>query len=301
MYKKSLHSCFARRLSPNIHYSWNTLLIRRKFPTANFIYRSMSDAKTSVNIGGSSVPITVTQQSIEVASILKFKPFEEWVSTLSNKVLTADKKELEINKIEIQNVDYFGSKIGFIKFKVDAKLIENGKSVPGIVFMRGGAVAVLLILRSKDPNDQVLKEHVVITYQPRLPVPSLNFPEIPAGMLDGSGNFTGKASEEIKEETGIEIRDQDLIDLTELAYGDKYRGAYPSPGGCDEFIRLCLCIKEMDHKEVKSLEGKLCGLRDHGESITVGLVELDYLWKIPDMKALSALTLYDALKKNGKL
>ncbi|CAG8740182.1 3303_t:CDS:2, partial [Gigaspora rosea] len=166
---------------------------------------------------------------------------------------------------------------------------------------RGGAVAVLLILRSKDPNDQVLKEHVVITYQPRLPVPSLNFPEIPAGMLDGSGNFTGKASEEIKEETGIEIRDQDLIDLTELAYGDKYRGAYPSPGGCDEFIRLCLCIKEMDHKEVKSLEGKLCGLRDHGESITVGLVELDYLWKIPDMKALSALTLYDALKKNGKL
>ncbi|CAG8729957.1 14859_t:CDS:2 [Gigaspora margarita] len=197
----------------------------------------MSDAKTSVNIGGSSVPITVTQQSIEVASILKFKPFEEWVSTLSN----------------------------------------------------------------KDPNDQVLKEHVVITYQPRLPVPSLNFPEIPAGMLDGSGNFTGKASEEIKEETGIEIRDQDLIDLTELAYGDKYRGAYPSPGGCDEFIRLCLCIKEMDHKEVKSLEGKLCGLRDHGESITVGLVELDYLWKIPDMKALSALTLYDALKKNGKL
>ncbi|KAF0507845.1 nudix family hydrolase [Gigaspora margarita] len=182
MYKKSLHSCFARRLSPNIHYSWNTLLIRRKFPTANFIYRSMSDAKTSVNIGGSSVPITVTQQSIEVASILKFKPFEEWVSTLSNKVLTADKKELEINKIEIQNVDYFGSKIGFIKFKVDAKLIENGKSVPGIVFMRGGAVAVLLILRSKDPNDQVLKEHVVITYQPRLPVPSLNFPEIPAGI-----------------------------------------------------------------------------------------------------------------------
>ncbi|CAG8467518.1 13791_t:CDS:2, partial [Racocetra fulgida] len=263
-------------------------------------------------IGGTSVPITITQQNIEVASVLKFKPFEEWLSTLSNNVLTADKKELEINKIEIQNVDFFGSRIGFVKFKVDAKLIENGRNVPGIVFM--------------DPNNQILKEHVVITYQPRLPVPSFNFPEIPAGiirivcrlyiecipictplsiteigMLDGSGNFTGKASEEIKEETGIEIRDQDLIDLTELAYGNKFRGAYPSPGGCDEFLRLCLCIKEMDHGEVKSLEGKLCGIRDHGESITVGLVELDDLWKIPDMKALSALTLYNALKKNGKL
>ncbi|CAG8790077.1 25724_t:CDS:1, partial [Gigaspora rosea] len=49
-----------------------------KFPTTNFIYRSMSNAKVSVNIGGSSVPITVTQQNIEVASVLKFKPFEEW-------------------------------------------------------------------------------------------------------------------------------------------------------------------------------------------------------------------------------
>ncbi|CAG8514089.1 4152_t:CDS:2, partial [Scutellospora calospora] len=258
----------------------------------------MSNFTTFVNIGGSNIPITATQQNIEVASVIKFKPFEDWVSSLSKEIFAVDKKELEINKIEIQNVDFFGPKIGFIKFKVGAKLIENGKSVPGIVFMRGGSVAILLILRSKGPYDQTLKEHVVITYQPRLPVPSLNFPEIPAGMLDGSGNFVGKASEEIKEETGIEIKDQDLIDLTELAYGDKYKGAYPSPGGCDEFLRLCLCVKEMDHKDVKSLEGKLCGLRDHGESIKVGLVELDHLWKIPDMKALSALTLYDVLKKN---
>jgi len=157
-----------------------------------------------------------------------------------------------------------------------------------------------LILRSKDENKTVT-EHVVLTEQPRIPVPSLAFPEIPAGMLDGSGNFTGKASEEIKEEIGIIIQDQDLIDMTELAYGNQYKGAYPSPGGSDEFIRLCLCIKDMNTNDIKQLEGKLCGLRDHGESIVVRLIKLNELWKIPDMKALSALSLYEALKKEGKV
>jgi hypothetical protein len=38
----------------------------------------------------------------------------------------------------------------------------------------------LLILRSKDENETV-NEHVVLTEQPRIPVPSLAFPEIPAG------------------------------------------------------------------------------------------------------------------------
>src|SRR5687767_7709824 len=120
-------------------------------------------------------------------------------------------------------------------------------------------------------------------------------------MLDGSGNFIGKASEEIKEETGITIKDQDLIDMTELAYGKQYKGVYPSPGGCDEFIRLCLCIKDMKRNDVQELEGRLGGLKEHGEIIVVRLMKLSELWKIPDMKALSALTLYESLKREGKV
>lgn len=37
--------------------------------------------------------------------------------------------------------------------------------------------------------------------------------------LDGSGNFSGVAAKEMEEETGIMIGEDDLIDLTELAYG----------------------------------------------------------------------------------
>nr|CAG8603222.1 13978_t:CDS:2 [Entrophospora candida] len=185
--------------------------------------------------------------------------------------------------------------VSFVKFKVNTKHVKSGINKPAIVFM-------------VDENDPNMKEQVVLTYQARIPAPSFSFPEIPAGnselllgMLDGSGNFSGKCSDEIKEEVGIEIKEKDLIDLTELAYGDKFRGAYPSPGGSDEFLKLFLCIKEMKKEDVEKLEGKLTGLKDEGENITVRLIKLNELWKIPDMKALSALALYNALKNEGKV
>jgi ADP-sugar diphosphatase len=91
---------------------------------------------STVHIAGERIPVTATYPDINVSAVLAFAPFKEWIDTMSNENLqSANKKELEIKKIEIQNVDYFGSKIGFIKFKVDARLIENGKNVPGIVFM----------------------------------------------------------------------------------------------------------------------------------------------------------------------
>lgn len=31
--------------------------------------------------------------------------------------------------------------------------------------------------------------------------------------------------------TGIEIKEDELIDMTQLAYGDKWKGVYPSAGG----------------------------------------------------------------------
>ena len=94
----------------------------------------MSDS--TIDVAGTVVPVTAALQTdINVASVLEFKPFKDWVSDISKEARSVKKKELEIRKIEIQNVDYFGPKIGFVKFKVDATLIENGKNIPGIVFM----------------------------------------------------------------------------------------------------------------------------------------------------------------------
>ncbi|KAL1921899.1 uncharacterized protein VTP21DRAFT_10541 [Calcarisporiella thermophila] len=251
---------------------------------------------TTITVFDTKVPIKAAHADIDPQAVLQFQPFKDWLSGLSQEQ-ERRQGELRLKEIELQSVDKFQSgKIGFVKFKVDAELKETGKSLPGIIFMRGGSVSILIILRTEN------KDFTIVCVQPRLAVPTLEMSEIPAGMLDGSGKFAGKAAEEIKEETGLEIKEDELIDLTELAYKEtSYRGIYTTAGASDEFLRLFVCVKPIKEAEVHKLEGKLTGLRDHGEAIKLRIMPLDELWKIPDVKALSTLALMESLKKAGKI
>jgi ADP-sugar diphosphatase len=57
----------------------------------------------------------------------------------------------------------------------------------------------------------------------------------------------------------------------------------------------------MEISEMNKLEGKLSGLRDQGESITLQLVSLKDAWKLsPDAKLLSSLALYHSLQDKIK-
>ncbi|GAB5587901.1 hypothetical protein Unana1_02801 [Umbelopsis nana] len=253
----------------------------------------------SISIAGKTIPVEPAYSNLDVKPVFEFQPFKDWCATFEEEL--SQTNDIKLNSIQVQNVDVFGNgKTGFVKFKADVELTETGKKLPGIVFMRGGAVSVLLILRASDSSDK--SDRVIFTLQPRVPVPSTQMPELPAGMLDGSGNFSGTAAKEIEEETGLSIEEHELTDLTELAYGDTFRGVYSSPGGSDEFLRLFLCVKSLPSKQIDELEGKLTGLRDHGEAIILKLVKLEDAWKeSPDAKLLSSLALMDALKKCGKL
>jgi len=85
-------------------------------------------------------------------------------------------------------------------------------TVAGIVFARGGAVAILIELHCEGSI------YALLIRQPRLPIGFAQFPEIVAGqssrasspglhdvcfflagMLDGSGNFAGMAAKELEE------------------------------------------------------------------------------------------------------
>jgi ADP-sugar diphosphatase len=58
----------------------------------------------------------------------------------------------------------------------------------------------------------------------------------------------------------------------------------------------------MEWDKLQELEGRLGGLRERGESITLSLVELKDAYKVaPDAKLLSALALFHALKMEGKI
>jgi ADP-sugar diphosphatase len=241
-----------------------------------------------------TVPLTSEDVTIDLQKVLDAQVFKDWVEAVDNDPL------LFIAEIEIQSVDMFGPRVGFIKFKSRAQVNVGGDEgvveVPGIVFMRGGAVGVLVILECEG------EEHTIMTYQARVPVAIHNLPEVPAGMLDGSGNFRGVAADEIAEECDIVISEDELVDLTELAYGDKWRGMLPSAGGCDEFIRLYMFRREVERAVITELEGRLTGLRSEGERIKLHIVPLQEAWKLsPDAKLLSCLTLYEKLKESRQL
>ena len=252
--------------------------------------------------------------------LLSFPAFKTWINTLQHSLSTQEKNKshpfhsspYKLRKIDIQAVDYFGGqRIGFVKLKAEVSN-DNGEKLPGSVFLRGGSVGMMLILQPDDvPANTEKEKHVILTVQPRIPAGSLSLAELPAGMLDDSGTFAGGAAKEIEEETGLEISAQDLVNMTELALsmgssdGEEQlqQGVYPSAGGCDEFVPLFLWQKRIPRDHMKRWQGKLTGLRDHGEKITLMLCPLNEVWRVGgrDAKVLAGWALYEGLRKEGKI
>lgn len=202
---------------------------------------------------GGSVDVTLASNITE-KQLLAWPAFKTWRNTLqSNLELQYTDSDHDfkddpylLKTVMIQSVDWFGQRIGFLKLKA---VIRNGKGteLPGIAFLRGGSVAMLMILRPKDSRDE---RWVVLTEQPRVPAGSLKFVEIPAGMIDDAKTFGGAAAKEIFEETGFTLPESELIDLTELALRRSVmsepsmkNAMYPSPGGSDEFMPIFLWEK----------------------------------------------------------
>ena len=115
----------------------------------------------------------------DASAALGCKYFRDWCETLD--------PDIAVSRIELQSLDWFGDRVGFLKLRAYAK-DPQGNDLPGIIFMRGGGVIILPILYSPDGR------FVICVRQARLPIGSLNSVELPAGMLDGDGNFSGVAA-----------------------------------------------------------------------------------------------------------
>lgn len=248
--------------------------------------------------------------------LLEFPAFKTWLATIQHSLSLQQQRDdafyaspYRLRHIEVQSCDFFSSgRLGFVKLKADIRN-DNGETLPGSIFLRGGSVAMMLLLSPTDKRDEM---YVVLAVQPRVPAGSLAFVEIPTGMLDDSGTFAGATAKEIKEETGLEIRQRELINMTALAAqenttdmsAEKLQAAsYPSCGGSDEFISIFLGQKEMERADIEAMKGKLTGLRDDDEKITLELCPLQDMWKVccRDGKALAAYALYMGLRSEGKV
>jgi len=237
-------------------------------------------------ISGKKVPVYGKNSELAVNS----RQFKEWVKSLDPR--------FNVRSIEFQSVDVGDHgrqpQVRFIKFRADV-VDSDGKPLPGIVFMRGGAVAILVILECEG------EEYTLLTLQPRFPGGFFSFSEIPAGTMEDD-NFVGSAARELEEETGIKIRKEDLIDLTALVYGDKFKGVFSTVGASDEFIRIFGFRKQVDKQYLDNLRGKRTGLACENEQITLKVIKLkDLPLETPDAKALAALMLYETLKRLCKI
>ncbi|KZL75825.1 NUDIX domain-containing protein [Colletotrichum tofieldiae] len=253
--------------------------------------------------------------------LLAFKPFNNWVKGLTKSLsLQAKNKDhpfhpdpYQLRAISVQAFDMFSSgRVGFLKATADVKN-GAGEGLPASVFLRGPSVGMLVMFIPDDASSENDERYVVLTVQPRVPVGSLSFAELPAGMVDDSGSFAGAAAKEIKEELGLEIHESELACLSELAGTGRSvdneideglaEAMYPSAGGCDEFVTLYSHERRISRGQLEEWSGKLTGLRDHGEKITLKLVAMKDLWRegARDSKCLAALALWEGLRREGKL
>ena len=196
-------------------------------------------------------PLSAEQQR----QVLETPKVRRWIDSLTT--------SFDVRAIAIDKVYFFGDKVGYVAAEADARR-PDGTSVPGIAFIRGDSVAVLPILTTPDGQ-----RHTVVVHQARPAIGAPEYAEIPAGMID-DGVFVSKAIDELAEEVGgdLKIGEEDLVMLETL---------HPSPGGCDEEIRIFCADIQVSQDLIDRLEGRRTGLAAEHESIRVAIVPLDDL------------------------
>ena len=231
--------------------------------------------------------------------LMRFEAFKDWC----HKFDPAFFHDATMSKITILSVQWFGPNIGFLEFITDLKfkpefvlkykaLSEAARKpakdpeIPSIVFMRGASVTILVVITSYEGT-----KYSILVVQPRAAIGRYNMMELPAGMIDDSNSFGGTAAKEMAEETGIMIKADELVDLTDDM---EYDVAYPSCGACDEYMKFFLYKTNMPKEDIEKLKNKCTGAYEEGENIKLKVVPFDRLAEYsPDMKTLSALFLYE--------
>lgn len=246
------------------------------------------------------------------AKVLDFTAFHDWINVLQKSLQRQyDVKDHQFNKdpyflrwIKIEAFNEFfikGKPKPCILFmKIFAEVSTNYNNfLPGVVFLRGGSIAILMIR----VQDAPLERYVIMAERPRVAAGSLEFMEIPAGMFDDEEkNVKIAGLGGIIEEFGLVPKVAELINMTSLAVRDApvkedLRDAmYMSPGGCDECIDIYLWEKAMDRLDIETLKGSL--IFQEG-SVNVRLLEYEKLVSVGarDGKTLAAWSLYEYLKR----
>ncbi|KAK6504455.1 hypothetical protein TWF506_002652 [Arthrobotrys conoides] len=297
-------------------------------------FRTMSSTITLPSIYN-SVPVEIPPHiTLTQTELVQFPAFKSWISRLTSSLRSDNNPDgYTLRHLEVLSVVRFGkTKIGFLLLNAQVRDADDKVSLPGTVLLRGPSVGILALLHPEGTPKNNL--YVILALQPRIAGATTSMAEIPAGMLDDHGSFAGAAAKELEEEVGITITEDKLINLSELAIQsspllDKDEtkesiglanappiserpdqetekqnldGLFSSAGLLDEIITYHAFVHEIPEDELEQWKGRLTGLRDKGERITLKLVKFDELWKATrDSKALCAWALWKGLEESGRL
>ena len=171
-------------------------------------------------------------------------------------------KNVKIKSIRIDKVNFFGNEIGFIY--LESEIFVNGNQVPGIAFLRGDSVAVMLVLNTIN-NQKDNEQYTILVEQYRPNIGKFS-KGIPAGMIDNEGEITSTAITEIEEEVGkLGITKDNLKFLTEY---------HPSNGGCDEKITIFSAEVFVNYEKLMGFQDKITGSASEKEIIKLDVIKL---------------------------
>lgn len=171
------------------------------------------------------------------------------------------KKELQKRNIIIKNLKELHSvrksdgSVLFTLLEIDAATPSGEKLLP-IVLLRGHFVSVLTILIDKKTGEK----NILLVKQRRVANGDI-FWEHPAGMCDSETDPRKVCIKEIKEETGIEVSEEQIIPLY------PHKMYYSSPGLLDEGAYYFYCELFMDTHEIEELQNRIAGSKDESEFI----------------------------------
>jgi hypothetical protein len=120
---------------------------KRKMSTFTIPIHNIKNAASTTTI-----PVNCASSSdlISRDQLLSLPAFQTWLSTLQRSLARQRHSTHEfhgepyaLRKIDIQAVDRWGGRIGFVKFVADVSN-DSGESFPGSVFLRGGSVGMLV-------------------------------------------------------------------------------------------------------------------------------------------------------------
>lgn len=172
------------------------------------------------------------------------------------------KKQLEKNELSIHGITEvhtrrrYNGEVLFSTLLLDASTPEGDK-IPPICFLKGEVVCVLIALI----DEKTKEKYLILVKQRRIAEGGYTY-EHPAGMVDADKTPLAIAVQEVKEETGIEITEEMLTNLS------PHKRLFPSTGTSDEAMYFYCCELEMSYADIMKLSDKHMGTEYEFERIT---------------------------------